>query len=182
MPEILGLVLVALVALMVGLVSLGVGTADVNMFMVAMFLVPAAMFFGVVAVFSYLNDNMFATALFGFLAVFFWAFPDVFAGAAVSALYGLADLALFILFGAVVLLAMTFVSTAQPVKMVTGVIGLAALTFLFLGIWVWDGFATGALWGMLTGIFGVLAGLLSLYLPVAILYNTMKGQNALPLM
>lgn len=181
MPEILGLLLVSFIAMMVGLVALGIGDAANNMTMVALFLPYAAILFGIVTVFCYLNDNMFATALFGILAVFFWGFPGVL-GAALTNGIGVSDAALYVLFAAVFLLAMAFVSTAQPVKMVTGVILLAGLAFLFVGVWVWDGFAPDAIWAMLVGVFGVLAGLLAMYVPVAILYNTMKGQNTLPLM
>ncbi|MDD3398989.1 MAG: hypothetical protein PHW93_05265 [Candidatus Methanomethylophilaceae archaeon] len=178
MPEILGLLLVSFIALMVGLVSLGVGDAANSMGMVFAFLPFAALLFLIVTIACYLNDNMFGTALFGVLTVFFYGLPVVVGGAP-----GFTDIALFVFFGAVFLLAMTFVSLAQPVKMVTGVIGLAALTFLFLGVWLWTDFTdASAIWGVLTGVFGLLAGLLAMYLPIAILYNTMKGQNTLPLM
>jgi succinate-acetate transporter protein len=178
MPDVLGLLLVSFIALMVGLVSLGVGNAANAMGMVFAFLPYAALLFLIVTVACYLNENMFGTALFGVLTVFFYGLPVVVSGAP-----GFTDIALFVLFGAVFLLAMTGVSLAQPVKMVTGVIILAALTFLFLGVWLWTDFTdASSIWGTLTGIFGVLAGLLSLYLPLAILYNTMKGQNTLPLM
>lgn len=176
MPETLGLLLISFIALMVGLIALGIGEAANQMEMVVFFLPYAAILLGIVTVFSYWNDNMFATALFGVLAVFFWGFPAVMLGAFAT------DASLYVLFGAVFLLVMAFVSTAQPVRMVSGVILLAGLTFLFLSVWVYDGFVVDAIWGILVGIFGVLAGLLAMYVPVAILYNSMKGQNTFPLM
>lgn len=175
MPEALGLALVSYIAMMVGLVLLDVGFAPTSLGMIGAFLPYAGMLLAVVTVFSYLNDNMFATVLFGWLALFFWAFPYVMAGAP-----GVADLALYILFTAFFLLVMTFVSTAQPVKMVTGVLLLAGLTFLFVGIWAWTSYE--AVYATIGGFFGVITGLLAMYVPAAILYNTMKGDNVLPLM
>ncbi len=182
MPEILGLYLVAFVALMVGLALLDVGIGPFgSMYMVFAFLPYAALAFGLVAVFSYFNDNMFATALFGILAVFFYGFPEV-VGAQLGALTEFADTGMYVLFGAVFLIIMGAVSLAQPVKMVTGVIVLAGLTFLMVALWIWVGELDSSTYEMLGGLLGVITGLLSLYLPTAILFNTMKGKNVLPIM
>ncbi len=182
MPEILGLYLVAYIAMMVGLALLDIGAGPFNsMNMVFAFLPYAALAFGLVAIFSYLGDNMFATALFGILAVFFYGFPDV-VGAQLTGLTGFADTGMYVLFGAIFLLIMGVVSLAQPVKMVTGVIVLAGLTFLLVGLWIWQGELDSSALEILGGLLGVITGLLSLYLPTAILFNTMKGKNVLPIM
>ncbi len=179
MPEVLGLFVVAYIAAMVGLVLLDIGTAAANMYMVFAFLPYAALAFAIVAVFSYLNDNMFATALFGILAVFFYGFPAV-AAELIGGNIGFEDLALYVFFAAIFLLVMGVVSFAQPVKMVTAVILLAGLTFLVVGLWIWGGMDSST-YEMVGGILGVLTALVSLYLPVAIMFNTMKNENVLPI-
>jgi len=176
MPDVLGMFLVSYFAAMVGLVLLDAGVApnDVNMILA---ISPwLALAFGVVTVFSYLNENMFASALFGFLTAFLFAFPKV-----VTMSSGVEDIALFVLFAAVLLFVLGFVSIAQPVKMVTGLILLAAITFLVVGVWIWDGMASST-YETIGGVFGILTALLGLYVPSAILFNTMKGDNVLPLM
>ena len=175
MPEVLGLFVVAYIAAMVGFVMLDFGAGPDQLGMIAGFLPYAALLFAIVTAACYFNENMFGTALFGVLALFFYGFVPVYASMfAVSP----PDFALYVLFGAVFLIVMAAVSLAQPVKMVTGVILLAGITFLALGVGVW--METESLeW--VVGIFGLLTAILSFYLPVAIMFNTMKNENVLPI-
>ncbi len=176
MPEVLGLFVVAYIAAMVGFVMLDFGADPGALGMIAGFLPYAALLFAIVTVACYLNENMFGTALFGVLALFFYGFVPVYAAIAATSMQ---DFALYVLFGAVFLLVMAVVSTAQPVKMVTAIIALAGVTFLALGAGVWME-TTDLEW--VVGIFGILTAIVSFYLPVAILFNTMKGENKLPIM
>jgi len=175
MPEVLGLFVVAYIAAMVGFVMLDFGAGPGSMGMIAGFLPYAALLFAIVTAACYFNENMFGTALFGVLALFFYGFVPVYGAIAVTSPQ---DFALYVLFGAIFLIVMGIVSLAQPVKMVTGVVLLAGLTFLALGAGVWME-TTSLEW--IVGILGLLTAILSFYLPVAIMFNTMKNENVLPI-
>ena len=124
-----------------------------------------------VTIMAFLNDNLFGTALFGPLAVFFYVFPTVIADTpeAVSAL---------ILFVGVYLLVMGIISLAQPVRMVTIVLFVAAIALILVGYWWIDG---GETLKTLSGVFLALLGIFASYLGLAIVTNTIKGEMVLPL-
>ncbi len=176
MPAALGLFLVSYIAMMVGLVMFGFGAAPANKAMVFEFLPWAAAAFGLLAAVSFLDENLFDAVLFGMLAVFFWSLPGVVANGP-----SFADIAMFILFAAAFLLIMTFLSLNLPIRMVTGVLLLAGITFTLLGVWVYQGMV-GGLVETLTALFAVLLGLLSAYLPAALIYNSMAGEDVLPVL
>lgn len=176
MPAALGLFLVSYIAMMVGLVMFGFGFAPNHKEMVFSFLPYAAAAFGLVTLISFLDNNLFDSVLFGMLAVFFWSLPGVIAKS-----LSFADMSMFILFAAAFLLIMAFISINLPIRMITGVLVLAGITFLFLGLWV-NGAMEPGIVETLTASFAVLTALLSAYLPTALIFNSMSGKQSLPVL
>ena len=174
MPAALGLFLVSYIGMMVGLVMLGFGDAPSNKAMVFAFLPWAGVAFGLAAVISYLDNNLFDSVLFAILAVVIYSIPGVMGSAS-----GFTDKGMFVFFAAAFLFAMTYVSLNIPIRMVTITLLIASFTFLFLGMWVWNGMESGII-ETLTGVFAILLGLISFYLPTALMFNIMKGEKTLP--
>ena len=179
MAEVFGLYIIALVGILVGSYGLkifdGLGVIiEVSLYLgLGLFLCTLVAFW---------NENLLLTGIFGVLAIFLLGFSPMVRGA--MGAFGDFDSAMvYMVFIGVLLLVMGLISLAQPVKMLPILLIVAALAFIFLGLWFKNDLPNakedyraivGALW--------LLAGLIATYMAAAISLLVMKGKQVLPLL
>ncbi len=177
--EVLGLFLVAVIAILVGMFGLEVydGLAVV---------LAVTSVFGtgliICTIVAYLNENILVSAAFGLFGIFLLGFSGMAGGAfAAPALGGdpMAAEILTIFFG-VGLLMVGIVSFAQPVKILPIFLIIAALAFVCLGLWFDADLAEDM--RMAVGILWTIAGLMALYMATGIAFLVVKGKQVLPLL
>jgi len=174
MAEVLGLYMIALIGILVGSYGLKVFNGLGVISGVAMYLGLGLLLCTLVA---FWNENLLLTGIFGVLAIFLLGFVPMVGGADFTAIE------VYCIFIGVLLLVMGLISLAQPVKMLPILLIVAALAFIFLGLWFKEDLAAnkenyraivGALW--------LLVALLATYMAAAISLLVMKGKQVLPLL
>ncbi len=176
MAEGLGCVLIAYLTFMVAMwgfeqVSPGPAILAVSYWCGIGFLIVTAV--------AFFNENYLMTCVFGILGVFTLLFPD-FAGATLTGGESAANGGMAILFIGVVLLVLTIVSVAQPIRLLPIFLLVASLMFFFVGLW-WGDLANET-YQMLTGVFALITMLLALYFVAAVGVLVLKGKPVLPLL
>ena len=179
MAEVFGLYIIALVGILVGSYGLSVFDGLGVIIGVSMYLGLGLLLCTFVA---FWNENLLLTGIFGVLAIFLMGFSPMVSGA--MGAFGDFDSAMvYMVFIGVLLLVMGLISMAQPVKMLPILLIVAALAFIFLGLWFQNDLPNakedyraivGALW--------LLAGLVATYMAAAISLLVMKGKQVLPLL
>ncbi len=173
--EVLGLFLVGGIAILVGLYGLEV-FEDLNVIAGVAGLVGLGLF--LTTIIAYLNENVLVSAAFGMFSVFLMGF----AAMAGPVLAGKPDAYIAAeyctIFVGVGLLLVGIVSFAQPVKILPIFLIIAALAFVFLGLW----FDMGDDVRMIVGVLWTIAALLAMYMATAIAFLVVKGKQVLPLL
>jgi hypothetical protein len=176
MAEGLGCVLVAYLTFMVAMWGFDQVTPGAAILAVSYW---CGIGFLIVTVVAFFNENYLMSCVFGILGVFTLLFPD-FAVATLTGAETAANGGMAILFVGVVLLVLTIVSVAQPIRLVPIFLLMAALMFFFIGLW-WGDLANDT-YQMLTGVFAIITMLLALYFVAAVGVLVLKGKPVLPLL
>ncbi len=174
--EVLGLFLVGGIAILVGLYGLEVFN-DLSVIAGVAGLVGLGLF--LTTIIAYLNENILVSAAFGMFSVFLMGFAAM-AGPVLTPGNPEAYLAAeyCTIFVGVGLLLVGIVSFAQPVKILPIFLIIAALAFIFLGLW----FDMGDDVRMIVGVLWTIAALLAMYMATAIAFLVVKGKQVLPLL
>lgn len=179
MAEVFGLYIIALVGILVGSYGLGIFDGLGVIIAVSLYLGLGMLLCTFVA---FWNENLLLTGIFGVLAIFLLGFGPMASGA-MGAMGDFESAMVYMVFIGVLLLVMGLISLAQPVKMLPILLFVAALAFIFLGLWFKNDLPNakenyraivGALW--------ILAGLIATYMAAAISLLVMKGKQVLPLL
>jgi hypothetical protein len=173
MADVLGLLVIAMFTAGVAGVGLG-ANGDFSLLKTVNAIGPwVAIATLIAAIFAYMNENLLGTAIFGPLAVFFFAMTW---GAGLG---GIAAAYLCMIIGVIILID-AIVAFAQPVKLLPILLLVAAIAFFVTAMWYNDNngnnykAAVGALWLVYT--------LISFYMAAAIMILVMKGKPILPLL
>jgi hypothetical protein len=173
--EVLGLFLVGGIAILVGLYGLEI-FEDLNVIAGVAGLVGIGLFLTTIV--AYLNENVLVSAAFGMFSVFLMGF----AAMATPVLTGEPDAYIAAeyctIFVGIGLLLVGVVSFAQPVKILPIFLIIAALAFIFLGLW----FDMGDDVRMIVGVLWTIAALMAMYMATAIAFLVVKGKQVLPLL
>ena len=164
MADVLALLAISMFTFAVAVFGLGVDSLDL---VVAIGPIVGAVTL-VAAIFAYLNENLLGTAIFGPLAIFFFAIVLV---------GGVSAAMLCTLIGIIILID-ALVAFAQPVKLLPILLIVAAIAFFVTALW-YNGsadmkIAVGGLW--------MLYSLISFYMAAAIMMLVIKGKQVLPLL
>lgn len=184
MAEVLGCFLIATVAILIAMFGLKV-TDDLGT------IVALAPWIGwgllVCTVVAYVNENLLLTAIFGPLAVFLLAFPDI----AIAALAGVGGLlpaaggtpgAVIVGFIGVALLVDAIVSMMQPIRILSILLFVAAIAFFVMAVWWNDlGTLTTSDLRVVLGFVWFLVAALAAYIGAAVAIFVVKGAPLLPL-
>lgn len=176
--EVLGLFLVGGIAILVGMYGLEVFN-DLSVIAGVAGLVGIGLF--LTTIIAYLNENILVSAAFGMFSVFLMGFAAM-AGAVLAPgnpnpeAYLAAEYST--IFVGIGLLLVGVVSFAQPVKILPIFLIVAALAFIFLGLW----FDMGDDVRMIVGVLWTIAALMALYMATAIAFLVVKGKQVLPLL
>jgi hypothetical protein len=182
MAEVLGLFLVSLVAILVGMYGLEVvdGFAAIGTIGGVIPWIGAGLLLCTLVAFW--NENILVTAAFGVFAIFCLSFNGMVGGDLgmgsnnEQAMY-------YMIFVGIALAMIGLVSLAQPVKILPVFLFIAALAFIFLGLW-YNGLAEGNAddYRTIVGVLWTVAALLALYMATAISFLVVKGKPVLPLL
>jgi hypothetical protein len=183
MAEVLGLFLISLVAILVGMYGLEVvdGFAAIGTIGGIIPWIGAGLLLCTLVAFW--NENILVTAAFGVFAIFCLSFNGMIGG--VSGLGGSDNeqAMYYMIFVGIALAMIGLVSLAQPVKILPVFLFIAALAFIFLGLW-YNGLAEGNAddYRTIVGALWTIAALLALYMATAISFLVVKGKPVLPLL
>lgn len=179
MAEVFGLYMIALVGILVGGYGLSMFDGLGVIIGVSVYLGLGLLLCTFVA---FWNENLLLTGIFGVLAIFLLGFPSMVTGA-MGAMGDFDSAMIYMVFIGVLLLVMGLISLAQPVKILPVLLIVAALAFIFLGLWFKEDLPNskenyraivGALW--------MIVGILATYMAAAISLLVMKGKQVLPLL
>jgi hypothetical protein len=167
--EVLGLFLVSLITILVGMYGLE-ATDDLSVILAVAWYVGLGLF--LTTIIAFLNENILVAAALGLFAIFLMGFCDMAcAGDATSS-------EIYCIFVGLGVLLVGVVSFAQPVKLLPIFLIVAALAFIFLGLW----FDMGEDVRIIVGILWTIVSLMALYMATAIAFLMVKGKQVLPLM
>jgi hypothetical protein len=169
--EVLGLFLVSMIAILVGMYGLEVFDGLGVILNVAA-VVGTGLFLCTIV--AYLNENILVSAAFGLFAIFLLGFMGMATGGDAMAAE------IYTIFFGLGLLMVGVVSFAQPVKILPIFLIIAALAFVFLGLWFDPDMAEDM--RMIVGVLWTIASLLALYMATAIAFLVVKGKQVLPLL
>jgi hypothetical protein len=171
MAEGLGCVLVAYLTFMVAMLGFEQITAGQAILAVSYW---CGIAFLIVTVVAFFNENYLMSCVFGVLGVFTLAFPQITSDPV------LGNGGMAVLFVGVILLVLTIVSMAQPIRLVPIFLLMAALMFFFVGLWWGD--MSNDTYLMLMGVFAFITMILALYFVAAVGVLVLKGKPILPLL
>jgi hypothetical protein len=179
MAEVFGLYIIALIGILVGCYGLNVFDGLGVIIAVSLYLGLGLLLCTFVA---FWNENLLLTGIFGVLAIFLLGFGPMATGA-MGAMGDFDSAMIYMVFIGVLLLVMGLISLAQPVKMLPILLIVAALAFIFLGLWFKNDLPNGKEdYRAIVGALWLLAALISTYMAAAISLLVMKGKQVLPLL
>ncbi len=173
--EVLGLFLVSLITIVVGMYGFE-AYDDLGVILAVAGTVGLGLFLCTIV--AYLNENVLVSAAFGLFSIFLLGFAGM-AGATFSPTGDPCIAAeIYCIFVGLGVLLVGVVAFAQPVKILPIFLIIAALAFIFLGLW----FDMGEDVRVIVGILWTIVSLMALYMAAAIAFLTVKGKQVLPLL
>jgi hypothetical protein len=173
--EVLGLFLVSGIAILVGMYGLEVFD-DLSVIAGVAGLVGIGLFLCTIV--AYINENILVSAAFGMFSVFLMGFSAMATPVLTGAPEAYLAAEYSTIFVGIGLLMVGLVAFAQPVKILPIFLIVAALAFIFLGLW----FDMGDDVRMIVGLLWTVAALMALYMATAIAFLVVKGKVVLPLL
>jgi succinate-acetate transporter protein len=177
MADVLGLLAISMFTMSVAAFGLGASKTIDMLTLVAAIGPYVGIATLIAAVFAYLNENLLGTAIFGPLAVFFFALVLLPLSPA-----GFTSASMLCLTIGIIILIDAIVSFAQPVKLLPILLLIGAISFFVTALF-YNSLLTGD-WGLQSavGALWLIFSLVAFYMAAAIMVLVMKGKPMLPLL
>lgn len=177
-PEALGATLLGWLAVLLSLSSLQVYPLGGMVLAMVFF---AGFGFILVAYMGWKRGELFTLFAFGAIGVFAWAFSALMTmpRMGLSDMPTVNELGAFMIMFAIIVAALGVITLKHPCRLLTITIFFASVMFLLVGLQIITGSET---MGIISGCWGLLVGVMAIYLGCAITLNTTYGKMVAPIM